>query len=103
MASPDSTPALSTPTNGILTNGNSHDGPVEPAIAFDPNVFRAFLLALLPPLLSAATEELQSLFDEEFDGRVSRFATEGGGVIYVVKKKDDVEGTSRRPLPECRD
>ncbi|EMD41483.1 dynein heavy chain protein 2 [Gelatoporia subvermispora B] len=88
MASPD----LSAPTNGVLTNGASHDAPVvEPAITFDANVFRSFFLALLPPLLGATTEELQPLFDEEFDGRVIRFATEGGGAVYVVKKREDVE------------
>ncbi|OCH94192.1 dynein heavy chain [Obba rivulosa] len=91
MASPDTTPTLPPPTNGVLSNGTSHEGPVEPAIAFDPNAFHTFLLALLPPLLGATTEELQSLFDDEFDGRVSRFAMEGGGAIYVVKKRDDVD------------
>ena len=31
--------------------------------------------------------------DDEFDERVTRFAGENGGVMYVVKKKEEVEGT----------
>lgn len=81
-----------------LTNGNAHtngiaqDGPAEPAITFDPSIFRSYLHALLPPLLAARLDDLESLFDFEFDERVSRFAGEGGGVMYITKKKDEVEG-----------
>lgn len=77
------------------TNGDLHDGISEPApakpISFDPEVFRLFLASLLPPLFGASPEELESIFDEDFHERASRFAPEGGGVIYVVKKKDEQE------------
>ncbi|KII86258.1 hypothetical protein PLICRDRAFT_143847 [Plicaturopsis crispa FD-325 SS-3] len=80
-----------THTNGVLHN----DGPVEPtaAASFDSSVFRNYLLSLLPPVIGATPSELESLFDDEFDERVSRFAAEGGDVIYVVKVKEDVGGT----------
>ncbi|KIP08567.1 hypothetical protein PHLGIDRAFT_34940 [Phlebiopsis gigantea 11061_1 CR5-6] len=81
-------------TNGsgaMHTNGTLQDGPVESAITFDPAIFRSYLLALLPPFLAALPEEIESIFDEEFDERVLKFAAEGGGVIYVVKKKDEAE------------
>lgn len=81
-------------TNGNGTNGVLHDGPVEPAISFDPALFRSYLLALLPPVVGAALAELEEIFDDDFDERVQRFAGEGGGAIYVVKKKDDAEGES---------
>ena len=84
-------------TNGALNgngNGDLHDGISEPAIAFDPPVFRSYLLSLLPPIFGASPEELESLFDEDFDDRCSRFAGEGGGVVYVVKKRDEQESQS---------
>jgi hypothetical protein len=34
------------------------------------------------------------LFDEEFDARVARFTSDSGGVIYVVKVKEESEGMS---------
>lgn len=78
--------------NGALNgNGDLHDPIIEPAIAFDPAVFRSYLLSLLPPLLGAPSEELESIYDEDFDDRVARFAGEGGGVVYVVKKRDEHE------------
>ena len=83
-------------TNGALNgNGDVHE-PIssEPAIPFDPSVFRSYLISLLPPILGASSEELDSIFDDDFDDRVSRFAGEGGGVVYVVKKKDEQEGPS---------
>lgn len=88
---------LTTTTNGTLPingNGNGilHDNLADPSISFDSSVFRSYLLALLPPVVGASLEELESLFDDEFDDRVSRFAGEGGGVIYVSKKRDEVEG-----------
>ncbi|OBZ78610.1 Dynein heavy chain, cytoplasmic [Grifola frondosa] len=60
-------------------------------MSFDPSLFRSYLLALLPPVIGAFPAELESIFDDEFDDRISRFAGEGGGVIYVVKQKDDAE------------
>jgi len=55
-------------------------------------------MSLLPPVLGALPEELVALFDEEFDERVVRFTAEGGGVIYVVKTKDEVEGELFHPV-----
>lgn len=81
-----------------LTNGNGHgpilgDGPIaETGSTFESSIFREYLLALLPPVLGASLEELDTLFDDEFDERVSRFAAEGGAVIYVVKVRDEAEG-----------
>ncbi|KAI0358856.1 dynein heavy chain protein 2 [Trametes cingulata] len=84
--------------NGALNgNGDVHDGISEPAISFDPAVFRSYLLSLLPPIFGASPEELESLFDDDFHERVSRFAGEGGGVIYVVKKKDEQESEDAPP------
>jgi dynein heavy chain 1 len=84
------------------TNGStSHDGSTPPpgeaststsASSFDPSVFRSYLLALLPPVIGASPSDLESLFDDEFDARVTRFASEAGGVLYVVKTKEDLEG-----------
>ena len=71
---------------------SAHDSPVDPPPPFDVSIFRSYLLSLLPPVLGAYPEELLSLFDDEFEEKVSRFAAEGGGVIYVVKVKDDTEG-----------
>ena len=74
------------------TNGHDTPAPEPPTSSFDPALFRSYLLALLPPVIGALPEELETLFDAEFDERVTRFAAEGGNVIYVVKSKDDVEG-----------
>ena len=100
MASPESPlPAISNGTNGTngtnsteQINGNGvHD------INFDTSVFRQYLLALLPPVLGATPDELEeTLFDSEFDDRVTKFAAEGGGVVYVVKVKHDLGGKSTR-------
>lgn len=86
-------------TNGssVHTNGTLQDGPSESSITFDPSIFRSYLLALLPPFLAASPDEIESVFDEEFDERVLKFAGEGGGVVYVVKKKDEAEGTLCSP------
>lgn len=74
------------------TNGHTNETPpVEPTVSFDPEVFRTYLLALLPPVIGATLAELDSLFDDEFNDRVARFSSEGGGVVYVVKAKDEVE------------
>ena len=53
-----------------------------------------YLLALLTPIIDALPSELGSLFDDEFDERVARFAAESGGVVYIVKVKGEVEGLS---------
>ncbi|KAI0069891.1 dynein heavy chain [Panus rudis PR-1116 ss-1] len=86
--------AVEAPLSNGVTNG-VHDGPVEPqptqAIPFDTAVLKSYLLALLPPLLAATPSELEYLFDDEFDERVQRFVSEGGGVLYVVKKKEESE------------
>ena len=88
-----STPTHLNGTNGI--NGSSPTPPDEavPSSSFDPSIFRSYLLSLLPPVIGATPEEIESIFDSEFDERVARFASEGTGVIYIVKRKDDVEGT----------
>lgn len=90
MATVDSPPTPLANTNG-LTNGN-HEGPVEPSTTFDPGLFRSYLLALLPPVVGATPPELEYLFEDDFNERVEKFAAEGGDVIYVVKKRDEVEG-----------
>lgn len=75
------------------TNGSTnHDPPAESISTFDPEIFRSYLHAVLPPLFGALPSELESVFDDEFEERVARFAAEGGDVIYVVKVKDEVEG-----------
>ena len=97
--SSDTMTSIDTPHTNGATNGVVHDG--EPAITtstpspFDPAIFKAYLLALLPPLLAAAPHELDYLFDDEFTDRVQRFASEGGGAMYVVKKKEESEGMCR--------
>ncbi|KXN89130.1 Dynein heavy chain, cytoplasmic [Leucoagaricus sp. SymC.cos] len=64
---------------------------------FDPLIFRKYLLALLPPVIGADPADLDTLFDDEFEERVGRFATESGGVIYVVKTKDESDDESLPP------
>ncbi|KAI0249468.1 cytoplasmic dynein heavy chain 1 [Lactifluus subvellereus] len=86
-----STPTHVNGTNGI--NGNSsipHDE-AAPSSSFDPGIFRTYILSLLPPVLGASPEETESIFDGDFEERVTRFASEGTGVIYIVKRKDEVE------------
>jgi hypothetical protein len=80
------------PLTSSNSNGTSHDGPVELTQPFDSSVFRSYLLALLPPVLGASQTGPESIFDEGFDERVSRFAGEGGVVVYVVKVKDEADG-----------
>ena len=75
------------------TNGSSNQE-AEPTSAFEPEMFHSYLLSLLPPAIGASPSDLESLFDEEFDTRVSRFASDTGGVIYVVKAKEESEGAS---------
>jgi hypothetical protein len=80
-------------TNG---NGSALHEDVTPAsvAAFDCAVFKAYLLSLLPPVLGAAPAELESLFEDDFEEPVTKFAGEGGDVIYVVKRRDEVVGAS---------
>ena len=84
-------PLTSSTSNGVP----AHDGPVDAHPPFDVSVFRSYLLSLLPPVLGAYPEELFSLFEDEFEEKVSRFAAEGGGVIYVVKVKEEAEGEAK--------
>lgn len=83
-------------TNGHtdLANGEASSSSTAPSAAtsFDPELFRNYLLALLPPVIGASPEDLESLFDDEFDARVIRFASEAGAVLYVVKSKEEQEG-----------
>lgn len=92
-SSEPSTPILA-PDGPVVTNGHGN-GNGNPLQSVDPSVFRSYLLALLPPVLGASLEDLEdTLFDEEFNDRVVKFASDGGGVIYVVKTRIDAEGTS---------
>ena len=84
-------PMTASTSNGVPPN----DGPVDAPPPFDVSLFRAYLLSLLPTVFGAYPEELISLFDDEFEEKVSRFAAEGGGVIYIVKVKDETEGEVR--------
>ncbi|KAI9450509.1 cytoplasmic dynein heavy chain 1 [Lactarius psammicola] len=88
------TPSTSTHVNG--TNGINGTSPIPhdeaaPSSSFDPGIFRNYLLSLLPPVLGATPTEIDSIFDNEFDERVTRFASEGTGVIYIAKRRDEVE------------
>lgn len=90
------TPSTSTHVNG--TNGINGTSPIPhdeaaPSSSFDPGIFRSYLLSLLPPVLGAMPAEIDSIFDNEFDERVTRFASEGTSVIYIAKRRDEVEGT----------
>ncbi|KAJ3877377.1 dynein heavy chain, N-terminal region 1-domain-containing protein [Lentinula edodes] len=79
------------------TNGHSETPPAEPTAPFlDPEIFRSYLLALLPPVIGARPSDLERIFDTDFDERVSRFSGEGGDVLYVVKAKDEVEDDSEQ-------
>jgi dynein heavy chain 1 len=103
--------SLTTGMNGLIphdpSTSNNTNGPIESSVSqsqpFDSSIFRTYLLSLLPPVLGASPEELESLFDEEFEERVSRFAAEGGGVIYVVKVRDDAEGDACSNLESMAD
>jgi hypothetical protein len=86
---PPLTPMVTTNGNGSL---NHEPSPESTNSSFDTSIFRTYLQALLPPLIGSSPEELYTLFNDEFDERVMRFAGEGGDVIYVVKSKDEIEG-----------
>ena len=84
-------PLTPVPVNG--TNGN-HDGLLEPTTQFDISLFQSYLFALLPPVVGALPEELDDLFESsDFHETVSKFAAEGSDVIYVVKRRVDLEGS----------
>ncbi|KAG5351429.1 hypothetical protein C0989_006504 [Termitomyces sp. Mn162] len=75
--------------NGLTNGATNHDTP-ESTTQFDPSIFRSYLLALLPPVIGAEPDELESLFDDEFEEKVTRFATDNGGSIYIVKIREEV-------------
>ncbi|KAG6819964.1 hypothetical protein H0H93_006940, partial [Arthromyces matolae] len=77
--------------NGLTNGTTNHEAPESVTTQFDPLVFRSYLLALLPPVIGADPSELESLFDEEFEEKVSRFATDSTSSMYVVKIKEEVE------------
>lgn len=87
------TSGLAPDVNGSANGTNGTTTGAAPT-AFDPELFKSYLLALLPPVIGSTPEELEELFlDEEFEDRVSRFAAEGGSVLYVQKIKEEAEGT----------
>ena len=86
--------------NGTTTNGDALATP-EPTAFFDPEILKGYLKSLLPPMIGAHAEDLESLFDDEFDERVARFAADNGAVVYVVQTKEESEGMSSCFLMEC--
>ncbi|KAJ6620693.1 dynein heavy chain, N-terminal region 1-domain-containing protein [Mycena sp. CBHHK59/15] len=84
-----------------LTNGSGLDQQQQqqPGAHFDVDVFRVYLQALLPPVVAAAPEDLEGLFDDSFDDRVARFASEPGAVLYVVKSKYVGDDAAEDDLP----
>lgn len=85
--------ALDSSQHGINGVEPSTSSPAQqPAIPFDTSVFKSYLEALLPPVLGASSIELQDgiFSDPEFDERVTKFAAENGGPIYVVKIKENL-------------
>ena len=78
--------------NGTAPSVAAHSPP------FDSELFRSYLLNLLPPVIGANPLDLESLFDDEFEEKVARFASEAGGVVYVVKAKEESEGARRFSL-----
>ncbi|KAF8588444.1 dynein heavy chain protein 2 [Ramaria rubella] len=88
MSTLDEAPTI---TNGVHSD-TAPPPAAAPSVPYDPSLFRSYLLSLLPPVIGASPEELEeTLFDNEFEERVSKFSGEGGNVIYVVKVKDEVE------------
>lgn len=76
------------PTNGSI----NHETPAEPPPSFDADIFRSYLVSLLPPVIGALRSELDSLFDEEFEEHVARFASDSGTSLYIVQVKHESEG-----------
>ena len=81
--------------NGTAPSVATHSPP------YDSELFRSYLLNLLPPVIGANPLDLESLFDGEFEEKVARFASEAGGVVYVVKVKEEAEGARRFSLWAC--
>jgi dynein heavy chain 1 len=89
------------PPTPLAVNGNGLDHQQQqqqPGVPFDAEVFRVYLRALLPPVIAAAPEDVEGLFDDTFDDRVAKFTSDPGAVLYVVKSKysgdDAAEGAS---------
>ncbi|CAK5269877.1 unnamed protein product [Mycena citricolor] len=77
-----------------LTNGNGIDhqpSPTPATVPLDPEIFRAYFRGLLPPVIGANPGDVEALFDETFDDRVAKFASEPNATLYVVKSKLDTE------------
>jgi len=82
--------------NGTPIDSTTPSGALTPTTAFDVSIMRAFLISLLPAVMGATREQLEdTIFDSEFEERVTRFANEGGGPLYVVKVKEESEGKHR--------
>ncbi|KAJ7070130.1 dynein heavy chain, N-terminal region 1-domain-containing protein [Mycena amicta] len=74
------------PTNG--SNGLDHQTPTPAGVvAFDSDIFRVYLRALLPPVIAAVPEDVESLFDDSFEDRVAKFASDPAATLYVVKSR----------------
>ena len=105
-SSSDTMTSLDTPHTNGATKGAVHDGETASTTStpspFDPTIFKGYLLALLPPLLAAAPHELDYLFDDEFNDRVQRFASEGGGAPGTVRGRCRLTD-GRRPRAETAD
>lgn len=82
--------------NGINGGSNGlNGGSASTSTAFDTELFTTYLLSLLPPLIGATQSEIEeTLFDSEYEERVTRFAHEGGTVLYAQKVKEEDEGAS---------
>ncbi|KAF8208519.1 dynein heavy chain, N-terminal region 1-domain-containing protein [Mycena galopus ATCC 62051] len=80
---PPSTPL---PVNGN-GNGLEHQQQQQPGVSFDAEVFRVYLRALLPPVIACHPDDVEGLFDDTFDDRVAKFASDPGAVLYCVKSK----------------
>lgn len=76
--------------NGLLHDDLATAGPS--TAPFDSSIVRDYLTALLPALLGAASDDIWSIFEDDFEERVGRFASEGNGVMYVTKVKHDLGG-----------
>ncbi|KAF8653334.1 hypothetical protein AX16_004034 [Volvariella volvacea WC 439] len=85
-------------SQGPTTNGPSSGSTTGNAPPFDPEIFKNYLAALLPPVVGAIPNEMDTLFDEEFEERVNKFSADGMNVIYVVKvKEESADGADDAP------
>ncbi|KAJ7644409.1 dynein heavy chain [Roridomyces roridus] len=89
-------------SNGLaqptLVNGNSN-GLEQQQPQFDTEIFRVYLRSLLPPVIAAAPEDLEGLFEDNFDERVAKFASDPTAVLYVVKSKFNTEDGAEDEVP----